>query len=289
MADDCEELTRPPKFEERIENYRVVTAKDSTIKISKLHDVGKRSNQQDSFAYSDVDNLETLKKKGMLILVADGMGGLENGAEVSSFVAVEMLKAFDNIQTLDNPSEVLKNMVYEVNEKVNSFLGPEGLGKSGTTLVAAIIKEHKVYWVSVGDSFIFWFHDHELIQLNKLHNYGMELDEMLSRGEISQEEAMNNPSRAALTSYIGAGHIEKMDYNTEPIILEPEDRFMLMSDGVKTIARDDLAFFLNYDVEEAALKIKYEIQAKNKKNQDNYTAIIVEDHYSLERDGKTNG
>lgn len=268
-----------PKYSDGIENYKVETFKQSTIRIGKVHSIGKRENQQDSFAYSDVNNPEVVDKKGMLLLVADGMGGMSNGAEVSSTVALECLRFFDSHDIINNMPQYLYEMVQYVNDKVNDLLGSDGIGKSGSTLVALHIKEHQVHWISIGDSLIYLYHDNALTRLNKLHNYETELNERVMRGEISPETAMAQPNKAALTSYIGAGEIALIDQNDTPLQINPGDRLVLMSDGIETLSVEELQTLLHYDVEEAALKLRYLIEQKNKRNQDNFTAIIIEDNF----------
>lgn len=274
-----EELTKCPRTEDDIENYTVATAPESTIHIGKVHAVGRRKNQQDSFAYSDAENLNQVQQKGILLLVADGMGGLSNGAEVSALVATEMLRYFDTHDILSDIYGGLRSMLYHANDKVNEFLGEDRLGKSGSTLVAAHIKDHKIHWISVGDSCIYLYRDNQLQRLNELHNYGNQLDKQVAKGEISAEEALSKKNRAALTSFIGAGEIAEIDQNTEPLTLLPGDRFILMSDGVETVSEEELKQVLCYDVEEAAVKLRYLIESKNKRNQDNFTAMILEDNY----------
>lgn len=274
------ELTIRPQYNDDIENYVVKTVDGLGLHIGKIHSIGRRESQQDSFAYSDVENEAIIKEKGVLLIVADGMGGLANGAEVSSLTAVSMLQYFDHYMKSDNVAEELRNMVMYANNEVNKYLGEEQIGKCGSTLVATLIKNHQIYWISVGDSSIFLCRDNHIERINPLHNYAEDLKEMVLRGEISEEEAATHPKRAALTSYIGAGTISHISQNEEPIMLMPGDRLILASDGIfGTASIEEMEDMMRYDVEEAALKLKYLIESKNKRNQDNYTAIIIEEDY----------
>ncbi len=278
--DDETELTIRPQYNDDIENYVVKTADGLGLHIGKIHSIGRRESQQDSFAYSDVENEAIINEKGVLLIVADGMGGLANGAEVSSLTAVSMLQYFDHYMKSDNVAEELRNMVLYANNEVNKYLGEEQLGKCGSTLVATLVKDHQIYWISVGDSSIFLCHDKHIERINPLHNYAEDLKEMVLRGEISEEEAATHPKRAALTSYIGAGTISHISQNEEPIMFMPGDRLILASDGIfGTASIEEMEDMMRYDVEEAALKLKYLIESKNKRNQDNYTAIIMEENY----------
>lgn len=272
-------LTRPPHFRDGIENYVVDTYKESSVRIGKVHAVGKRENQQDSFAYSDVADKKTVEEKGILLLVADGMGGMENGAGVSATVAVEALRYFDTCVPDDDIPVYLNDMAQYINGRVNEFLGAGGIGRSGSTLVAMHIKDHMAHWISIGDSCIYLYRKNVLTRLNTLHNYGTQLNEKLQRGEMTLEEVMAEPNKHALTSYIGAGEIALIDQNSEPLTLRSGDRVILMSDGIETVSEEELCQILRYDVGEAALRLRYLIEQINKKNQDNFTAIIAEDNY----------
>lgn len=280
-VDTNDSKTQCPRYSDGIENYMIETFKGSSIRIGKVHAIGKRENQQDSFAYSDVANQETVEEKGMFLLVADGMGGMSNGAEVSTTVAIESLRYFDTHDLTQDMPGYLEDMAEYVNDQVNEFLGRDGIGRSGSTLVAMHIKDHMVHWLSIGDSCIYLYRNqtNELTRLNILHNYGTQLNEMLMNGEMTLEEVMAEPNKHALTSYIGAGNIALIDQNYEPLELESGDRIVLMSDGIETVSEEELCGILRYDVEEAALKLRYLIEQINKKNQDNFTAMIIEDNY----------
>lgn len=278
-VDTAHSKTQCPRYSDGIENYVVETFRESTVRVGKVHAIGKRENQQDSFAYSDVADPKVVEEKGMLFLVADGMGGMSNGAEVSATVAIECLRYFDTYGLTQDIPDSLEDMAQYVNEQVNELLGRDGIGRSGSTLVAMHIKDHVVHWISIGDSCIYLYRDLKLTRLNILHNYGTQLNDRLLNGEMTLEEVMAEPNKHALTSYIGAGSIALIDQNPEPLVLNSGDRIVLMSDGIETVSEEELCGILRYDAGEAALKLRYLIEQKNKKNQDNFTAIIIEDNY----------
>lgn len=270
-----DELTRMPSYQVDINQFEIKTSSNSFIKLGKIHEVGRRKNQQDTLAYSEITD-ESLTSKGALFIVADGMGGLSDGAEISSMLAVRMLQFFDHNEFQSNPADKLYEAVMYANEEVNKHLGPEGIGKSGSTLVTAYIKDNAVYWLSVGDSNIYLYHNNSSVRLNELHTYERELMNDVAEGRISLKQAKRHPERAALTSFIGAGEIKYIDRNVEPLILESEDRLVLSSDGMNTVTQEEFEQMMHYDVAEASLKLKYLITEKNKRNQDNYTAILIE-------------
>ncbi len=274
-----ENKTTAPRFSEDIENYLVRTA--GTIRIGKLHGVGKRENQQDSLAYSDPDDLDKIDDKGFLAIVGDGMGGLSNGAEISQMVVASMLEYFDRHVTGEtDPKDALLDMVEYANRQVCDHIGEDRLGTSGSTVVAALWRDHRIHWISVGDSSIFLLQNGIFTRLNDLHNFGAELDELAALGQITEEEARTDRQRAALTSYMGMGPLKHISQSAEPIELRNGDRLILASDGIySAVSSAEIQDLLRYDVEVAAMKLRFLIEEKGKRNQDNYTAMIIEDHY----------
>ncbi len=247
------------------------------VYVASIHDVGRRSMQQDSFGLSDTEDAELVESKGILAVVADGMGGLEDGERMSQIVVVNMLQGFDAASP-DIPGDtLLRSLIDQANDAVNQDLGEEMIGKCGSTVVAVMIRENRLFWISVGDSHIYVYRNGKLVKLNHDHNYGAQLDESVARGEISIEEALSDKQRAALTSFIGIGELELVDQNANPIGLETGDRILLMSDGIYgTVPFERLREILGQPLKQACLLIDKEIHEKNKRNQDNYTCVILE-------------
>lgn len=252
---------------------------DLPMKIINVHNIGRRESQQDSFAVSP---LKIMREKGILALVADGMGGLEGGAESSNKVANYLLSEFKKYQQIegnrmDHP-DLLLRMVNDANDILVDYLEQSNIERGGTTLVATVIKDNLMHFLSVGDSKIIIYRGGAITTINRPHTYGSDLDEMAARGEISYQEAKEDSQRAALTSFVGMGKLEHIDRNVEPIVLVPGDKVVLMSDGVFGFIDDsELITILNIeDVYQAAEELEGLILMKNNEHQDNFTAIIIE-------------
>ena len=244
--------------------------------VGKLHNVGKRSSQQDSFAVSDEKDTKLCEEKGLIAIVADGMGGLSDGDKISSMVTLSLFKHFYEKPLADFPGDTLLEMLRNANKEVNTFLKNK-TERCGSTLVTGIIKDKKLYWLSVGDSHIYLYRGGNLMQLNREHTYKEELDLKVVNGEISMEEAIKNPQRTALTSYIGMGQLEKIDKNSAPVELKKGDRLIFATDGVfGTMKETQIASVMQYPVEESIRRMNDWILAVGKNNQDNYTAVIIE-------------
>lgn len=246
------------------------------IRVGRLHAVGRRKGQQDSFAVSDEKDDALCREKGVIAIVADGMGGLADGDRISSMVTLSFFRHFHERPVAENAGDSLLQMLKEANEEVNRFLG-DNLGKCGSTLVAGIVKDKKCYWISVGDSHIYLYRGGSLMQLNREHVYGADLDAKAANGEISREEALRDPQRGALTSYIGMGRLEKVDRNLKSLVLQAGDRLLFMTDGVfGTLSESCIAEAMKYPVEQSMLFMDEEIRKVGKANQDNYTAVVLE-------------
>lgn len=244
--------------------------------VGKLHNVGKRSSQQDSFAVSDEKDEQLCREKGLIAIVADGMGGLSDGDKISSMVTLSLLKHFYEKTLADFPGNTLLDMLKNANREVNVFMKNK-TERCGSTLVTGIIREKKLYWLSVGDSHIYLYRGGNLIQLNREHTYKEELDLKFVNGEMDMEEAMKNPQKTALTSYIGMGQLEKIDKNSAPVELQKGDRIIFATDGVfGTMKESQIANAMQYPVEESIRRMNDWILAVGKNNQDNYTAVVIE-------------
>ena len=79
--------------------------------------------------------------------------------------------------------------------------------KGGSTLVAVMIKDSRMDYISVGDSHIYLLRGNDLTLINQEHNFGALLMEKAARGEVDPNEPYVNPKRNALTAYIGVGNL----------------------------------------------------------------------------------
>lgn len=241
------------------------------VTVGKLHAQGDRDSQQDCFAVSPEELAPT---HGLLAVVADGMGGLAHGDKISQTAVAAMLDGF--LSSAGEPADLLLSLTEQANRQVNRLLGPVNIGKSGSTLVASLIRNNKFHYISIGDSRICLFRDDQLIQLNREHIYRNELSVQALSGIGSLQGAAAHPKAAGLTSYLGMGQLKYVDIPAQGIEIRPGDRFILMSDGVyNALSEYELTSALQKDAEKAAEMIGTMIARKAYRNQDNYTAVIL--------------
>ena len=243
-----------------------------TVLVGKLHEQGARKYQQDSFS---VSSEEQYSQRGLLAIVADGMGGLSNGDKVSQTAVTTMMNGF--YQAQGDPDLILLALLEQANQAVNRLLGPEDQGKSGSTLVAGLLKDGRFHYLSVGDSRVSLYRDGVLQQLNREHVYSNELAVQVVNREISYQEAVTDLSAKGLTSYLGMGTLKYVDLPAQPVTVRPGDKFILMCDGVyNALTDEELTGMLSADAPQAAEAIRTAIRDKNYSTQDNYTAVILE-------------
>ena len=242
------------------------------ISIGKIHDIGRRDYQQDSFGQTAV-----LRNTGILAVLADGMGGLSGGERVSQKIVMEALTFGSTLQANQVPT-ALPGMVAGINRAVNQMLGPKGLYTSGSTVVSALITGNALRWISVGDSRVYLYRDGQISQLSRDHDLLQDWMPDILGGKRSMAEALRDPNGRKLTSFIGMGELRHVDYNRTPIPLLPGDRVLLMSDGVYgTVSDAEMAAILRDcgSVQLAASHIGQRIMGAALPYQDNYTLIVL--------------
>ena len=191
--------------------------------------LGDRSNQQDFFLFPQGEN----HPQGRLAVVCDGMGGLSAGEQASRICAQKIFSGFYSRASQTNVCELLKALAEEADREVSGLKDANGnLLRCGTTLVAAVVKDGKAYWVSVGDSRIYLYQKGRMIQLTRDHNLRMNLESRLAAGLITREQMEAVPKQEALTSFIGKGRDLIIDTGELEFTGEDGSLLLLCSDGL---------------------------------------------------------
>lgn len=171
--------------------------------LGMVHNVGRRKNQQDTLG-------TTMTRMGLLAVVSDGMGGLSDGEKVSQKAVMGMFQAAGHVSPTpyENP---LYEMLSEANEQVLAMLGPDQIYKSGATLLAVLADKGKFHWAAVGDSRIYLYCSHHLLQINREHIYRQQLIGEAVNKNISFARAGADPQRDRLISFLGMGELKYID------------------------------------------------------------------------------
>ena len=242
--------------------------------VGNLHNIGQRAYQQDAFGVSPLQDEKLRHSRGVLAVLADGMGGMTNSGELSQAAVLEALRSFP--QAPGGTGETLASVAHSVLDMVQKRFTGSG---SGSTLVLANIRDGKLDFLTIGDSRIALLRDGALLTLNREHNYAATLRHQAALGLIPWREVTENPRCRALTSYLGLADDPAMDFPAEPIPLTSGDKIVLMSDGVFGTLDDETltrVLFRSQNVVEAAHKLEDAVLMARKANQDNFTAVIIE-------------
>ncbi len=201
------------------------------MEIAAYSDIGRmRAQNQDAYYVPDAG------MPNNLLVVADGMGGHRAGKTASNLALKAMLSALQaslNDVTISIPfsQEYLELAFEQANRQVHRMaMQHEAMRGMGTTLTAALFHpENERDWIiaQVGDSRAYRFGNGTLQRLTKDHSL---VEEMLSVGEITQEEAWQHPRRNVITRCIGTSAVVDADYYQAHLSLG--DILMLCSDGL---------------------------------------------------------
>lgn len=195
-------------------------------------------------AFFESDKEIELSEYGCLLVVADGMGGM-NAGEVASEIAVNVVKeAFAKetvphsaMESAEGREKYLKKVVVLADEAVKRHANahPECEGM-GSTLVMAWIKggEASIAWL--GDSRIYLFREQEgLRQVSKDHSY---VQELVDAGKITEDEAFIHPYNNVITRSLGDTS-KKAEADSRTFKLFKGDILLLNSDGLSGVLHDE--------------------------------------------------
>ena len=237
------------------------------MQSSGITDTGsKRKNNQDSIFFSD----EPVGSLPNLYIVADGMGGHRAGDKALR-MAIDITVEFIKKSTIENPIAILKRaMIYANNEIYKSANKDPDLVGMGTTMVAAVALEGKLYVANVGDSRLYVVNN-DIRQITMDHSL---VEEMIRSGELERKKGRNHPEKNIITKAMGSKDEVVPDFFE--IDMEPEDKYVLCSDGLSNMVEDDEIrdIVVDYrDIKEAAKALVD--RANYYGGSDNISVVIV--------------
>ena len=181
------------------------------------------------------EDYETINSLGSLLIVADGMGGA-NAGEVASALAVNSVKESFQSQRVQAAiqqeliTELMQRSVVTADEAINQRIikDPDTTGM-GTTIV--------ICWILGGTAHIAWCGDSRCYVYNPLnglqrlttdHSF---VQELIAKGELTEDEAFNHPENNIITRGLG----DFQAYPTADVVeydLQSNDTLLLCSDGL---------------------------------------------------------
>lgn len=202
----------------------------------------------ESFGATDVGRRRKLNEDSLLVdsehglfVVADGMGG-HNAGEIASRLAVETVGNFVQRSTEEEeitwPYGVDPKLSLNANRLVTAvMLANKRVWKEadsrqdytgmGTTIVAALVNNTDISFVSAGDSRAYRLRDGEFRQMTIDDSW---VQAAVDEGVLLPEEADSHPMKNIITKAIGAK--EHLEVSVEEHAMQDNDMYLLCSDGL---------------------------------------------------------
>ena len=210
-----------------------------------------RPNNEDNYQLDDnlsdnswgftADAEVSLGEKGALLVVCDGMGGM-NAGEVASDIAVKTIKEWFTTDKLTDaaiaaPCRYITSAIVAADAAIKAHSktnpGTEGMG---STIVLAWLLGQKVYVGWCGDSRCYRFNPAlGLERLSHDHSY---VQELVDAGKLTEELAFDHPNNNIITRSLGdprgAAQPDCKEFD-----LYNQDIILLCSDGLCGTLRDN--------------------------------------------------
>ncbi|MBV9991156.1 MAG: protein phosphatase 2C domain-containing protein [Alphaproteobacteria bacterium] len=194
------------------------------IAAGNAQDIGARDSQEDAFGFSSLDAEAQERLGGVCMVLCDGMGGLAKGGEASRAAVTAALAEFERRHPSDPPAETLRRMLEGAQRAVRDVSS-----NAGTTLVACIVADRRLYWVSVGDSRVYLCRSFAKPQQLTVDDT-VGTSRMRSGGAL--EGIDQDVNLEALTAYVGAPEPPAPQIKADGLRLRPGDRIVASSDGL---------------------------------------------------------
>jgi len=238
----------------------------SLHKSAALTDIGHvREENQDAFFLDD----------GLgLYIVADGLGGMRDGAAAAHYVIDDlpgMLQA--GLESLAEPDA--EKAAAAIRESIVALSNGacERLGAgSGATVVLAWLRGEGAFIAHLGDSRAYLLRQGSLEALTEDHNVARLLVEM---GRITREQARTHPSRHQVVGCVGMADDPAPEVKV--VTLEPGDRLLLCSDGLTgMVPEEEIEAVLGGEKDCGKAAEALVAKANEAGGYDNVTVVVVD-------------
>jgi serine/threonine protein phosphatase PrpC len=223
----CSSWRKSPSDKQK--RSHVMTPVRYDVEVHMLTDIGcHRDVNEDCIQYVKPGDIELVATKGMLGIVADGMGGHAAG-EVASELAVDAVSRL-YYQDEGEPTIALKKSLEEANRIIyETALKDEHLQGMGTTCTALVLKNGMAYVAHVGDSRLYLLRNGSLFLMTEDHTIVMQ---MVKAGLLTAEESRSHPAKNVIVRALGTRPTIEVAMGKDPIQIREGDLFILCSDGL---------------------------------------------------------
>ena len=233
-------------------------------------------------------NEDSYLADGPCFVVADGMGGHEHGDLASRAAVIAFAERFPS----DEPAtaERVLDAIDEANRAVIDLADQRGIaGTCGTTLtgVALVDVGDVAHWMAfnVGDSRVYRWDGRRLDQLTVDHS---DVQERIDRGELTPEQARDDPRRNIVTKALGAD--DDVDPDVWIMPARARQTFLVCSDGLtRELDDDEIARIITFHAAQSAresppiaLAARLVGAAVAAGGHDNVTVVVVESELDVD-------
>jgi serine/threonine protein phosphatase PrpC len=201
------------------------------IQESHLSDIGKIRKANEDFV------LSTDSSKGLVCVLCDGIGGQAGGAIAAELCATTIVQYLQE-STEEHTHIAIENAINKANEVIYTRASTElHLKGMGTTCVVMVTDEQFIYYAHIGDSRLYQYKDHHLIQLTKDHSY---VQQLIDEGKIQPSDAETHPHKHQLTAAVGTQITLPMSVQVQKLPLAQNSLFLLCTDGLHGVVSDKI-------------------------------------------------
>lgn len=190
------------------------------IEFGHCSHVGLRREHNEDTYYADADL--------GLWLVADGMGGHENGEVASALARDTLVQQVQRGESLARAIQIADEEIIQHSNRRTQAL------PMGTTIAAIRLDGDRFEVAWVGDSRVYLW-DGGLRQISQDHSY---VRELIEQGAISPEQARTHPHRNVVTQALGVTDPQSLRVETIAGSLAPGQQILLCSDGLTEEVED---------------------------------------------------
>jgi len=207
------------------------------VRVGAASDPGlKRAQNEDSFGCWLPEDPEDGRRRGLLLAVADGMGGARGG-QVASRLAIETIGSAWRQSDGANLAGELRAALAAANLRIHgeSESRPE-LAGMGTTCTAAVLRDGELAVAHVGDSRAYLVRGGRIRQLTHDHSL---VGQLVQERQITAAQARTDPRRNVVTRSVGVGPQVEIDVEGAGEKLAPGDTLILCTDGLHGLVSDE--------------------------------------------------
>ena len=231
------------------------------ISVSYYTAKGKRQNNEDTASLLEGNN-------SLLAIVADGLGGHEDG-EIASNHAVATMNRI--LQSRQPDEDELADAIRQANQEIYQMQNSQ---KHMRTTVAALwLGDHRTIAAHVGDSRIYQFRDGRIVYQSTDHSVAQKA---VLVGELEKDEIRYSKDRNKLIRVVGDANPPKVD--SVELTIQAADRFLLCSDGFWEPLTEEFmieAMANSTTAQQWLSLMRQEVERVNNPSQDNHTAIAL--------------